>query len=95
MAVSHAPEPMSPASQNALIADYCVVCHNGETMTGNMSLEAYDVLEAVRHGELTEKMIRKMAWDGRLPFVKVGSLLRFRPEDLESFIEAHLTAAAR
>jgi excisionase family DNA binding protein len=39
-------------------------------------------------------MIRKMARDGRLPYVKVGALLRFRPVDVESFIEANLMVAA-
>lgn len=60
--------------------------------TTNHLIPAADAAERLG---CTEKMIRKMAWDGRLPFVKVGSLLRFRPEDLESFIEAHFTAAAR
>lgn len=60
--------------------------------TTNHLIPAADAAERLG---CTEKMIRKMALDGRLPFVKVGSLLRFRPEDLESFIEAHLTAAAR
>jgi excisionase family DNA binding protein len=50
--------------------------------------------EAAERLGCTDKMIRKMARDGRLPYVKVGALLRFRPVDVESFIEANLMVAA-
>jgi len=60
--------------------------------TTNHLIPAADAAERLG---CTDKMIRKMAGDGRLPYVKVGSLLRFRPEDLESFIEANFTAAVR
>ena len=43
----------------------------------------------------TEKMVRKMAGDGRFPSVKVGSLLRFRPIDVDKFVEANLRAEIR
>ena len=36
-----------------------------------------------------EKTVRKMAADGRLRSIKVGSLLRFRPEDLNEFVRCN------
>jgi Protein of unknown function (DUF1592)/Protein of unknown function (DUF1588)/Protein of unknown function (DUF1585)/Protein of unknown function (DUF1595)/Protein of unknown function (DUF1587) len=47
-------------SQNAVVADYCVMCHSDEAMTAGFSLEAFDVGRAEESAPVSEKMIRKL-----------------------------------
>ena len=47
-------------TDNEVIEEYCVRCHNERRLLGNMSLEEYDAANAPANGELTEKMIRKL-----------------------------------
>ena len=37
----------------------------------------------------SERMVRKLVQTRQVPFVRVGRLVRFRPEDLDRYIEAH------
>lgn len=41
----------------------------------------------------TERMVRKMTAERRIPFVKVGRLVRFRPQDVEAFVSSNLVEA--
>src|SRR5450631_1019571 len=50
----------SAAEQQALIKQYCVVCHNDKTKTANFSLQALDPAAAGDHPEVWEKVVRKM-----------------------------------
>ena len=67
-AVLAGPARMAPPSaagvadptDNEVIEEYCVRCHNERRLLGNMSLEEYDAANAPANGELTEKMIRKL-----------------------------------
>ncbi|HET9705167.1 MAG TPA: DUF1592 domain-containing protein [Vicinamibacterales bacterium] len=61
-AVSHAPAAttMLAAEQTAVIKQYCVTCHNDRGKAGNFSLSAFDAAKIEEHGELAEKMIRKL-----------------------------------
>ena len=43
-----------------VVEQYCVRCHNDRRMTGNMSLEHFDVSAPEQNAELSEKMIRKL-----------------------------------
>ena len=47
-------------TDNEVIQQYCVRCHNERRLLGNMSLEAFDAADAPSNGELAEKMIRKL-----------------------------------
>ena len=47
-------------TDNEVIEEYCVRCHNERRLLGNMSLEEFDAANAPADGELTEKMIRKL-----------------------------------
>ena len=47
-------------SQNAVVADYCVMCHSDEAMTAGFSLETFDVGRAEQAAPVAEKMIRKL-----------------------------------
>jgi hypothetical protein len=43
-----------------LVRQYCVACHNDAAMTGNLSLQGFDVEAAPEMAETAEKMIRKL-----------------------------------
>jgi len=47
-------------SQNAVVVDYCIMCHSDAAMTAGFSLEAFDVGRAEEKAPLAEKMIRKL-----------------------------------
>ena len=49
-----------PESLDAVIRQYCVVCHNDVMLTGNMSLQDFEVERAVERAETAEKMIVKL-----------------------------------
>jgi hypothetical protein len=65
-AASHSAGLMVPAEQTALVKQYCVTCHNDRTKAGQLSLQAFDAAAVEEHGELTEKMIRKLR-SGMMP----------------------------
>ena len=50
----------SPEAQQALIDRYCVGCHNERTMAGNLALDAADLAAVSEHGELWEKVVKKL-----------------------------------
>ena len=49
-----------PEDLTAVVGQYCVVCHNDQMLTGNLTLQGFDVAEAVADAEVAEKMIRKL-----------------------------------
>ena len=57
---------MPAESQTALVKQYCATCHNDRTKAGQMSLQSFDAAKLEEHGELTEKMIRKIR-SGMMP----------------------------
>jgi hypothetical protein len=57
---AHVSVPDSVAESNALITEYCVNCHNGRQLRGNLSLEGFDVAQATEKADVAEKMIRKL-----------------------------------
>ena len=67
-ATSHAPAvtTMLPAEQTALVKQYCATCHNDRNKAGQLSLQSFDAAKVEEHGELTEKMIRKIR-SGMMP----------------------------
>jgi mono/diheme cytochrome c family protein len=48
------------SEQRALLDQYCVTCHNDRLKTSNLSLEKLDLSTAGDHGELWERVIRKL-----------------------------------
>jgi mono/diheme cytochrome c family protein len=76
-----------------LIARSCVTCHNDRTQNGGLSLSSYQIATAAEHGEVTEKMIRKLR-AGQMP--PAGSR---RPDEatldaLADVLEAQVDARA-
>src|SRR4029078_8478294 len=52
---------ISTAALNSVIETYCQDCHNENLMTGNLSLENFDVASADKNLVISEKMIRKLS----------------------------------
>jgi len=51
---------ISTAALNSVIENYCQDCHNDNLMTGNLSLEGFDVAKSAEKLKTSEKMIRKL-----------------------------------
>jgi hypothetical protein len=50
----------APADLNPVLQDFCVTCHNDATLSGNLSLETFDISRAHERAETAEKMIVKL-----------------------------------
>jgi len=53
----------TPAELTGMVRQYCVVCHNDQLETGNISLQHFDVAAAPDMAEEAEKMIVKLRAD--------------------------------
>jgi cytochrome c5 len=51
---------LTPVELTKVVQQYCVVCHNDQMLTGNLSLQAFQVESPVARGETAEKMIVKL-----------------------------------
>ena len=49
-----------PASERALINQYCVGCHNERTKAGGLTLDQLDPASSGEHAEVWEKVVRKL-----------------------------------
>jgi hypothetical protein len=98
---AHAPKAIREATRSAdpavlpedltvVVGQYCVVCHNDQMLTGNLTLQGFDVAEAVADAEVAEKMIRKLRL-GMMPPPGMprpgGDTLRALVETLEDRID--------
>ena len=50
----------APETLTEIVQRYCVVCHNDQLLTGNLSLREFSVENAAERAETAEKMIRKL-----------------------------------
>ncbi|MGP0075913.1 MAG: DUF1592 domain-containing protein [Bryobacteraceae bacterium] len=50
----------SPASERALLDQYCVPCHNQRLKTGGLMLDQLDLAQLHEHAEVWEKVVRKL-----------------------------------
>ena len=57
-------------SEQALVKQYCVTCHNARTLTGGLSLEGLDPAAAASHSDIWEKVIVKLRC-GMMPPVAI------------------------
>ncbi|NOT63660.1 MAG: DUF1592 domain-containing protein, partial [Acidobacteria bacterium] len=58
--------PVVTAAQRALIADYCVSCHNQKKKTAGIVLEGLDFTRVANQADLWEKVLRKVS-TGQMP----------------------------
>ena len=82
------------ADRGALVAMYCVTCHNDRLKTGGLSLQTLDVDNPAAHAAVWEKVIRKLR-SGEMP----PAAIRSRPDPqtaaaLVTYLETTLDAAA-
>ena len=56
----NSPEMLVAPSNDALIKQYCLRCHNDELLRGGMSLEHFDTASPETNAELAEKLIVKL-----------------------------------
>ena len=68
----------------ALLDRYCVTCHNKRLKTAGLMLDAVDVNDAAAHGEVLEKVVRKLR-SGQMP-------PEGRPRPDAATIDAYATA---
>ena len=57
--IRHTPA-LPPATLTEVVRHYCVICHNDQLLTGNLSLATFDVENAADRAETAERMIRKL-----------------------------------
>ena len=80
----------SAADLTDVVQQYCVRCHNERRMTGNLSLESFDVDAAHESAETAERMIRRLR-AGMMPPVgasrPAGDTLLTLVERLETVVD--------
>ena len=85
----HAPA-LAPEDLTRVVQRYCVVCHNDPMMTGNLTLQTFDVAAAPERAEVAEKMIVKLR-AGMMPppgaLRPGGDTLQMLVETLENEID--------
>ncbi len=92
--VAPAASPAAAASHAGLVEKSCISCHNNKTKTGGLSLQGLSLTDVPAHGEVWEKVLRKVR-SGEMP----PPTVRTRPEPeaaaaLATFLERTLDAAA-
>jgi mono/diheme cytochrome c family protein len=78
-------------AQNAIVTRYCATCHSDRAKAGGLTLAAYDVAAAVQHGELTEKIVKKL----RAGMMPPAGAPRPEPAALAAMVTALETAMDR
>ena len=94
LAVSHAPTRLSPESEDALLNEYCLGCHDDDGKAGGLSLQDFRPGQAAKQADIAEKMIRKLR-AGMMPPATAKS--RPDPATVKAFaetLEATVDAAA-
>ena len=59
----------------------------------NTGYRMLDCAEAAEWLGCTERMVRKLTAERKLPFVHVGRLVRIRPSDIEDYVSANYVEA--
>src|SRR5262245_30317790 len=81
---------ISPEALTGVVRRVCGMCHNDQLKTGNLSLQNFDVAQATRSRETTEKMIAKLR-AGMMPPPGIprpeGDTMQALVETLEQLID--------
>ena len=84
------PREIRTEALTAVVRRVCGLCHNDALRTGNLSLQDYDVAQAARRPEISEKMITKLR-AGMMPPPGIprpgGDTLRVLVETLEQLLD--------
>ncbi len=86
LAIAPLPVPgtLTSAELTAVVERYCSVCHNDRLLTGNMSLEDFDVANPAARAEAAERMIEKL----RAGMMPPPGVARPGPDTLLALAEA-------
>ena len=76
------PDTLAVDEVNAIVTQYCQVCHNDALLTGNMTLSTFDAADLPASWETVEKMIRKL----RAGMMPPPGMPRPEPEKYQSFV---------
>ena len=89
-------EALPAATLTQVVQQYCVVCHNDQLLTGNVSFQALDVDKAAEKADIAERMIRKLR-AGMMPPPGIprpgGDTLLQLVQTLESKVDAAAKAS--
>ncbi len=55
-----APTTPTDAQANRVVSSTCVMCHNDRMLSGNLSLQGFDVTRAAENADVAEEMVRKL-----------------------------------
>jgi hypothetical protein len=84
-------EAISPEVLTQVVQRTCVTCHNDVALTGNLSLQGFDVAAAAASPEKSEKMIKKlragMMPPPSAPYRPAGDTLTSLAETLETLVD--------
>ena len=84
------PTALDAATLDEVVDQYCVRCHSERRMTGNLSLEAFDVASVEAQADVGERIIRKLR-AGMMPppgaNKPAGDTLQMLVESLEGTID--------
>ena len=91
----HQDAPAPPAPELAsLVKTYCVTCHNDRLKTAGLSLQSLDLTNVPGHGQIWEKVARKLR-SGEMPPANVRSRPDARTaEAFAAYLETTLDRAA-
>jgi mono/diheme cytochrome c family protein len=83
----------APAAHQALIAQYCVTCHNQKSRTGGLALDTLSLAEAGKDARIWEEAVRKLR-GGMMPPPGARQPDRAAVKSLVSWLENSLDRAA-
>ncbi len=75
--------PIPAATLNEVVQQYCMVCHNDQLLTGNVSFQGLDVERAGEKAQIAERMIRKL----RAGMMPPPGMPRPSPDTLLALVE--------
>jgi hypothetical protein len=80
-------------ADSALVAQYCVVCHDNQKRTAGVTLQGLDLSRIGDHAELLERVLRKVA-AGQMPPAGMPRPNAARMAEFTNWLEASLDAEA-
>jgi hypothetical protein len=83
----------TPQSEQAVVKQYCITCHNARTMTGGLSLEGLDPAAAASRSDAWEKVIVKLR-GGMMPPVGMPRPDETTLQELAASLERRIDAQA-
>src|SRR5215813_7202576 len=83
----------SPSTNQALLNQYCVTCHNQRSKTANVMFDTMDLSDVAKNADIWEKAVRKLR-GGMMPPPGARQPDRAAVDSLVSWLENSLDAAA-